>query len=293
MKFLKRNASGCVAVVIAVITMGVMIWPLPLPVLAQAGHGGGGGAGKVEFGMIGITHADVLRLNIVAIPPNPCVADLGFFDSNGRSIGPSADVALPPGHATFLDLPGTVVVPSGPNAGPNARVEVRPSVVPTPAASFAGCVATVEVFNPRTGTTLIITNPAGVSFGGGGGAGKVKFGEIGFTRGQVLRLNIVAKPPNPCHATLGFADSNDSVIGPMPETVALEPGHATFLDLPGTVVVPLGPHNRVEVRPVVEIIGGECVTSAEVYRRTTKETQVFLNPQPLPPSPGPIGTGVP
>ena len=43
----------------------------------------GSAAADPQFGMIGLAAGETLRLNVVAYPPNPCVAQIGFRDANG------------------------------------------------------------------------------------------------------------------------------------------------------------------------------------------------------------------
>lgn len=47
-----------------------------------------------NFSMIGIAHGQTLQINVVAFPPNPCFAQLGFQDINGNPVGTTLNVAL-------------------------------------------------------------------------------------------------------------------------------------------------------------------------------------------------------
>jgi hypothetical protein len=99
-------------------------------------------AQQTNFAMMGITNAQTLQLNLVAFPPSPCIANLGFQDSNGNPIGPSMSaVTLAPGQSTSLSLSGlslTKVL--------GQRVEVQPMITPGSTAPLSSsCVATAEV----------------------------------------------------------------------------------------------------------------------------------------------------
>lgn len=112
------------------------------------------------FGMIGISLTETARLNLVNIDdpriiniiPNLCQAQLRFLDGTGKVLTKS-DVALSNGQAGHLDLPREKI-PSL-----DARVEIRAEVAtldsPVPA-SAANCVATIEIFNSRTGQTTVL-----------------------------------------------------------------------------------------------------------------------------------------
>lgn len=79
------NADG----VTTVLAPGAFAWP-PEP----------------DFGVLGVTSLQTVRLNVVAFPPTPCIGTIGFVDKNGTPIGTSTAVQLGVGEATHLDLPG-------------------------------------------------------------------------------------------------------------------------------------------------------------------------------------------
>ena len=119
-----------------------------------------------RFGMVGATAGQTARLNIVAYPPNPCMGSLSFFGSDGALLAGPMDVNLAPGHATFLDLDATPLVPVG---AANPRVEIRGRVEVDPGPSQHGsldpgpmsCTATLEVFDNLTGRTSFVLQDPG------------------------------------------------------------------------------------------------------------------------------------
>jgi hypothetical protein len=99
--------------------------------------------GLNHFG-VGTTPLEVVRFNLVAYPPSPCVGALSFFDANGNPIGPSKTVSLAPGTADFLDLN---IATTGSAVGLFQRVVVQPVFTPTPGTDPSGCVGSVEVYD--------------------------------------------------------------------------------------------------------------------------------------------------
>jgi len=107
-------------------------------------------ATPVELGLLGVTELQTARLNVVAYPPDPCVGQLSFVNSNGAQVGNTLDVQLAPGQATFLELPGgTLVTKLG------QRAEVQP-IVTVDNGSFA---ASTEVYLNGFGTTSVYYPP--------------------------------------------------------------------------------------------------------------------------------------
>jgi hypothetical protein len=102
------------------------------------------------FGMIGVTVLQTARLNVVAFPPEPCIAQLSFVNSQGAQVGNTLNVQLSPGQATSLDLPGSTLV-----TGLGQRAEVQPVVSST----NGGCAASAEVYINGLGTTSTFYPP--------------------------------------------------------------------------------------------------------------------------------------
>jgi hypothetical protein len=118
-------------------------------------------------------------------------------------------------------------------------------------------------------------------------AGNPQFGMVGLAAGQVLRQNVVAYPPNPCSAAIGFRNSNGQYPQPLPDkTVYLNPGQADFIDLPaGVLGLRFG--QRAELQPAVALQpapngSSSCKATAEVYDRFSGRTWTLLFPQPKP-----------
>ena len=240
-------------------------------------------AGNPQFGMVGLAAGQVLRLNVVAYPPNPCSATIGFRNSNGQFPQPIPDktVSLNPGESAFIDLPAAAL---GIQFG--GRREFQPVValipVPQPDANAApnACGASVEVFDSFTGLSLAaqpqpepeLPNVA------------PRFGMAGIALGQVLRLNVVAFPPNPCSAAIGFLNSGGLPTPQPDKTVYLNPGEAAFIDLPAALLgLQFG--QRAELQPVVTLQpapngSSACQATAEVYDRFSGRTWTMMFPQP-------------
>ena len=123
------------------------------------------------FGMIGITHEQTARLNVVnwgdqpvpsgdrsqpiPIGDRPVRVELTFFDSQGNRLARSVQT-LERGHAGFLDLDGATLDWSGPGdrmasnrtqIRANVRLYEDPSLQPVPSRNAANLAATVEVFD--------------------------------------------------------------------------------------------------------------------------------------------------
>src|ERR1700677_2040498 len=94
--------------------------------LAQTANPPAINANATNFAMIGITRGQTLQINVVAYPPDPCFAQLGFQDSNGNPIGATSAVALQAGQSASLSINGNTLAGSV-----GQRVEVLPTVVPT------------------------------------------------------------------------------------------------------------------------------------------------------------------
>jgi hypothetical protein len=141
----------------------------------------------------------------------------------------------------------------------------------------------VEVFDAFTGLSLVaapVPQPdlPNVS---------PQFGMAGIALGQVLRLNVVAYPPSPCSATIGFLNHNGQWPQPNPDkTVFLNPGEADFIDLPAAALgIQAGA--RREFQPVVTLESAPngvsaCQATAEVYDKSSGRTSTVLYPIPEP-----------
>jgi len=242
-----------------------------------------------NFGLVGLAFNQSLRINVVApatqpgFPPSPCAAALSFLDANGNPVGQSRSVNLDPGQSAWLDLNANTVLKQF-----GQRVELRPVAITYPPDP---CVVSAEVFDNFTAfSTLVIpATPVVVPPGPNEIApSPPNFGMQGLALGQVLRLSVVAYPPspayppNPCVASLTFADRNGNAVGPA-TTVSLNPGQSASLDLNSSdVITNLGTSSfalfgqRTEVRPVITLLptpaGNACQASVEVFDTFTGRT---------------------
>lgn len=219
--------------------------------------------------MIGVTRAQTLQINLLAFPPNPCSATLGFQDRNGNPVGATQSVSLQAGQSTSLAIKGAALT-----TVKNRLVEVLPTIVVN--GSQTSCVASAEVFTNSSGVTNVLA-PGVVSY-----PPNPVFGQLGVTSVQTVRLNVVAFPPNPCDGTLSFVNSNGVVVGNT-LGIQLEPGHAASLNLPGSAVVTQS-GQRAEVHPIVSVGDGSCVASVEVFANNTEIQAAFYPPTPCAPS---------
>lgn len=231
-------------------------------------------SGRTNFPMVGVVRGQTLVLNLVAFPPDPCMAQLGIQDSFGNLVASTPVLTLAPGQS--------VALPVNANTLTNAfaqRVELLPTVQgPDGSFTASSCVATVEVIDNLVRETAVLV-PGAISY-----APDPVFGMLGVTILDTVRLNVVAFPPDPCIGTIGFVNSNGNQAGnSKPVQLAAGQG-ATFLDLPGNAVVSvLG--QRAEVRPVVTVTeGSACIVSVEVYGNITGATHVYFPPDPCSPT---------
>jgi hypothetical protein len=118
--------------------------------------------------MLGITHEQTARLNVVRLQPipegdrsspiptgdRPVQVELSFFDSQGNLLLRSTETLME-GHAAFLDLNGATPFPSGgvgDAVGLSNRAEIRGGVhvlspIPEPDRNTLNLVPTLEVFD--------------------------------------------------------------------------------------------------------------------------------------------------
>jgi hypothetical protein len=223
-----------------------------------------------NFPMIGLVRGQTLQVNLVAFPPDPCFATIGFQNANGTSVGPTLNVALQAGQSASLALNGDTLTSTA-----GQRVEVLPTV--TPSLSVASqCDGSAEIYdNILEISSVVVPGAAGFS-------PTPEFGMFGVTELQTAQLNVVAYPTDPCIGTLSFVNSSGVPVGTT-MNVQLAPGQAASLQLPGsTLVTKLG--QRAEVQPVVSSSNGGCIASAEVYINGLGTTSTFFPTDPCSPS---------
>jgi hypothetical protein len=168
-----------------------------------------------------------------------------------------------------VDLIGNQVVPQF-----GQRVEVHPVIVAQPSpggVATSSCRGLVEILDSVSGFSLVLVP------GKAAPSGPLDFGLQGVAFEQVVRLNIVAVPGDPCQAVLGFRDRNGVPAGPSDKTVNLATGQADFLDIAASSLVSnFG--QRVEVRPVVASapaaagVPSSCRATAEIWDVSTGRT---------------------
>jgi hypothetical protein len=225
---------------------------------------------NTNFPMIGVVHGQTLQINVVAFPPGPCIATLGFQDVNGNPLGTTLNVSLQAGESASLALNGNTLT-----SVLGKRVEVQPTVA-LAAGVASQCNASAEVFDNLLGINSVAV-PGAIGF-----PPDPLFGMIGVTELQTVRVNVVAFPPDPCVGQLSFLNSQGAPAGSALE-VQLAPGQAASLDLAGSALVTkLG--QRAEVQPVVTAPNGGCFASTEVYLNGLGTTSVYYPPGPCTPS---------
>jgi hypothetical protein len=223
-----------------------------------------------NFAIMGLTRGQTLQINLVAFPPGPCFAQLGFQNSTGDPVGTTTAVTLQAGESASLAINGNSLTSAA-----GERVQVLPTVVPV-AGIANSCQASAEIFDNALGITSVLV-PGAVSY-----SSNPSLGTLGVTVLQTVRLNVVAFPPDPCIGQISFLNSDGALVGNALMNVNLSPGKATFLDLPGSALVSkLG--QRAEVLPVVtpsSASPNSCVPSAEVYINGLGTTSSYYPPGP-------------
>jgi hypothetical protein len=231
------------------------------------------------FPMIGLAWGQTLQVNLVAYPPDPCVAQMGFLNAEGIAVGPVNSVTLQPGQSASLSINGNAVA-----AAFGQRAELMPQILINPN-SPSVCQATAEVVDDLLGTTTALAS------GASGFPANPVFGLLHVTALETVRLNISAYPPDPCNATISFVNGNGALIGNSLKNVQLAGGQSTYLDLKGVTLVS-GLGQRGAVRPVVTPSPGSaptanvCAVSAETYDNFDGATDVLFPPDPCDPATG-------
>ncbi|HXP83389.1 MAG TPA: hypothetical protein VN841_01640 [Bryobacteraceae bacterium] len=214
----------------------------------------------------------VIMAGPVTPPPgSPVEAQLGFLDLNGTLIGQLTPVTLLPGQVASVSLNANQVVhAAGQLAG------VQPVILFPPSGFVPGIYASTEVSDAQTGIGKVLTiatgdptEPASL------------LGPQGVAGGQLLRLAVSAFAPNPCVATLGFADHFGNPVGPS-IPVDLSPGHAQALDLDASVLG-LQSGQRAEVQPIVTLhtpvntsaSSSGCSVSSQAIDKTSGQTGTY------------------
>ena len=117
---------------------------------------------RISFGIVGITRAQTMRINVADVsdvPPGPCrQVEMGFFDVHGNFLRRSSQ-CVSAGQAVSFDLNGASVESSTTRRAIRAAIRLDP-----PGDSNAvNIVATVEVFDNETGKTSFLVPVAAPS----------------------------------------------------------------------------------------------------------------------------------
>lgn len=219
----------------------------------------------------------VIRLSLTAgpltpLPGSPVEAVVGLTSLSGAPIGQSQTVPLVSGQVTSVDFDLNSM-----DSGVGGHNNVVPLV--TLVGSLLPAVqTTVEVFDRLTGFGGALATANGAA------PPSSQLAPQGLARGQIMRLIATAGSPNPCMATLGFANKMGTSIGPA-VTVDLSPGQSQALDLDaGMLALRFG--QRAEVQPMVKIspvvpgaapINPVCSVSSEVFDIFTGRTWTYQN----------------
>ncbi|HML15611.1 MAG TPA: hypothetical protein VK419_01245 [Bryobacteraceae bacterium] len=228
--------------------------------------------------MIGMGGGQTLRLNVVAFPANPCSATIGFLNSNGTLVASKVVTLIPGQTALQADLLDLSAASQGIAAG--QRAEFQPTVtLGSPIDDMTPvCGMSVEVFDSTTAFSLVTAPPPGPAMPNVSPV----FGMAGIALGQTLRLNVVAFPPDPCYATIGFLNNQGQPV-PGAMAVSLAPGQAGLIDLhAASLGLKLG--QRAELQPVVMVTTANgtsaCQASAEVIDTLSGGTETWFPPVP-------------
>jgi hypothetical protein len=190
--------------------------------------------------------------------------------------GNGPPVNLQPGQSASLDFnANTALTQFG------QRIAQRPVVTLTQDVGPNACHATAEVFDNFTGFSLLALTPMPLPDLTLFPQPVPDFGMAGIALGQVLRLNVVAYPPNPCSAQLSFVNASGNPVPIGDKIVNLSPGQAAFLDV-SAASLGVGFGHRVELRPVVSMMPGPnaapsvCLANAEVFDSFSGRTSAWL-----------------
>jgi hypothetical protein len=132
----KRLAKAVLLAALALPAAGGLVWSV-----RQVKAGAPPDPDRLNFGMVGITRGESLRLNVVnavlpsELPPGPTRVQLTFVDGDGnkftnpRTGNPvQREVTLQPGHSAFLLLSYDEVAAAGDGDSQRRRLQLRPVV---------------------------------------------------------------------------------------------------------------------------------------------------------------------
>jgi hypothetical protein len=222
---------------------------------------------QVSFPPVPRWTGSIIRVSLtvagpVTPPPGvPVEAQVGFVDLNGNPVGQFPPVQITPGQISSFELaPGTSPVPLG------HHTAVVPVVSAPPGQVLPPLQLTTEVLDSLTGYGAVLTTATGLA------PPPASFAPQGLAFGQIMRLTATAFPPDPCDATLSFANSEGAAIGPS-VTVNLSPGQSQSLDLP-SAALNLTPGHQAVIQPMVAlqpvisiaaVAAPACMVSSDVF----------------------------
>jgi hypothetical protein len=225
-------------------------------------------AGPPQFGPIGISASQTLRLLVAGNAWNQCEATVSFLDRNGAAVGPAAQTLTPAaGRSAYLDLAGNTL---GLSTG--QRATIRPEVSYPNDTARRSCQAYAEVFATATGLTAFqVQQQRQPTY-------YVELPPLGMAPSQSIRLAVTNRTGGSCTATLGFVDLAGNAVGG--SSSASPSGSATaFLDLASTQVSGLsGWTGHADIRPRLLNATADCVASAEIFDTFTGATRINVVP---------------
>jgi tetratricopeptide (TPR) repeat protein len=201
------------------------------------------------FGAVGLAPGETLTLRATgASPGEGCKAQLGFNDTDGRSVTRSLNVNLAPGQSAFTNYVA--------KNQPQARTAIRPVAwVDRTTAPGSTCLLVAQVKSQSEGPLRAISSETNCD------RANCKAVSVADLNRLTLRLYVAAST-RICRAQMGFRQSNGrtSVAA---KYVTLVPNHAAWLDwragdddLPSTdSVIP-----TVAFHP-----GDSCIASSEMF----------------------------
>jgi len=212
-------------------------------------------------------------------PGGPVELQVRFVDINGKALMQPVTLRVVPGQLSSVDLNSSTL-----HLSPGEHAEVFPVISTATGELLPAVQITTEVFDSQTGFGVALTSS-------GLPAPPPSLAPQGLAGGQAMRLIATAHPPNPCIATLSFADGKGAPIGPS-LSVDLKPGESKVLDLDSAALnLPVG--QRIEVQPRVTLqgpvsaspgeertrhegaVGPACAAVADVFDKTTGRTSTI------------------
>jgi hypothetical protein len=209
-----------------------------------------------------IIQASLTLAGPVAPPAGgPVEAIVGFVDLNGNVLGQATPVQLIPGQVSSVQLNSNTFIHTI-----GQHTTVIPVVSAPPGTSLPAVQFTGEVYDVLTGFGGVLTAANGLF------PPPAALGPQGLAAGQIMRLVATAYPPDPCVATLSFANSEGVAIGPSMQ-VNLSPGQSQSLELT-SASLNLSFGKRVLVQPLVTlqpviaaaaVVAPACTVASDVF----------------------------